>query len=196
MVLSRRQGTREPVIRYITDKIKFCRRRARPIEDEEIVKYLIDGMARKEHQAAFLTLRSQFLTDYIEEMERLESLTCNSLMTDTVNYSMEWKSEDPSVSLQQEEFSKLRAEVERLNSKLSRGQHRHVPARQPLSIRILRSDGRPDSKDSLNATTVKFTAISQGTIRLVTCIMQVPHHLLLLLLQSPRARETNGPVRS
>lgn len=56
--MSRRQGPKELFIGNVTEKIKLCPQQGRPIKYGEIDKYLIGGIARKEHKEAHFTLKS------------------------------------------------------------------------------------------------------------------------------------------
>lgn len=75
IIRSRRQQINETGAQYALAMVTLCRKRPTPMQEEDMIPFLIRGLFRMEHRVAMLSNPPVDLMGFIDEVQRLESLT-------------------------------------------------------------------------------------------------------------------------
>lgn len=75
MVEARRQLPNEPGSTYVLEKIKICRRRSTPLNDVELIPYLIRGLYHPAHVSVMMGNPPASVNAFLVEIRRLENIS-------------------------------------------------------------------------------------------------------------------------
>ena len=82
LIRNRGQLPEESGIQYALAKVALCRRRPTPMQEEDMIPFLIRGLYKLEHKVSMMSNPPFDLMGFIDEIQRLEMLSGESLASD------------------------------------------------------------------------------------------------------------------